>query len=347
MEALSSGSSANFRASTAGAQYEPVSEALGDLYEEAHVCVPDHTHREAEEVRIVEYEEPDLNIVPQTQAHPHQNQYLQLSTLPEEHTYTGLQPQAQQRFNRYSPSRSPVQHRSPSRITVKPAETHVPTGQWTTITENDCYESLDYASARTYENTSLLKPPPIPGPRKSSSVPDELSSLSEITVEDIPGSNLSQNEAQLWTLNQMQKLVQKLEGMYEQIAVGAYTGRPENVPAPPGQDIEEIYDEIDDQVPIQAIVSPSSSSKPPIPPRTYSCRVKNTPSANTQPIEELRHRLKTGVFPGFGAVSTAKVKRQHNMQESGHHPRPKSTYDPTCESRHDLYSILQHQHCMC
>ena len=330
MEALSSGSSANFRLSTADAQYEFVSEVSEDTH------IPERDRQDEEHVKIVaEYEEPDRNFEPQTQihvvpAHNKLDEYLQIMSTASD-VASEQETQQQSNFKRHHPSRSPIKHRSPSRTPEKLA------APVATAAIDDSYEPLDctsLAAPHTYED-ALLKPPKSPEacPRKSTSVPKELSALSEITVEDIPSSNLSQKEAQLWTLNQMQKLVQKLEGMYEQIAVGTVTqiGQQEKAtPSATVQDIDEIYDEVDDiyRVPIRGL-----QFYPPVPPRTHSCKVKNTPGRKESPIdEELRHRLKTGALPGPGRVSPAKAKLSDTLESGSSSGGTTPTkHDQTCE----------------
>lgn len=65
-------------------------------------------------------------------------------------------------------------------------------------------------NAPLHESHPLLSPV-----KKSASFPRNLSTFSELSLDDL--SNLSQSEIQTWTLIQMQKLVQKMENVYETI----------------------------------------------------------------------------------------------------------------------------------
>ena len=101
-------------------------------------------------------------------------------------------------------------------------------------------------------------------PQKSETVPKNLEAMSEIALEDL--SNLNSNEVQLLTLLQMQKMIQKLENVYDTSTTEAI--RPPNSrskskqekpeqsqklnlppphpsppPFPPPQELEELYDE--------------------------------------------------------------------------------------------------------
>ena len=55
------------------------------------------------------------------------------------------------------------------------------------------------------DNYVAMHPRLPPSPQRNVTVPQELSALSELSIDDI--SELSQSNAQLWLLNQMQKLV--------------------------------------------------------------------------------------------------------------------------------------------
>jgi hypothetical protein len=71
----------------------------------------------------------------------------------------------------------------------------------------------DIDAATGPDNYVVMHPKLPPSPRRNVTVPQELSGLSELSIDDI--SELNQSKAQLWLLNQMQKLVQKkIEGIH-------------------------------------------------------------------------------------------------------------------------------------
>ena len=71
----------------------------------------------------------------------------------------------------------------------------------------------DVISTTSTDAYVVMHPKLPPSPQRNVSVPQELSALSELSIDDI--SELSQSKAQLWLLNQMQKLVQKkIEGIH-------------------------------------------------------------------------------------------------------------------------------------
>ena len=84
---------------------------------------------------------------------------------------------------------------------------------------------------------------------RSSTIPKTLESVSEITLENL--TNLDQKQAQLWMLLQMQKLVQRMEDVYEPVKPSA-NNQPKvepstSAPAPvfhqPGETEEAEYDD--------------------------------------------------------------------------------------------------------
>ena len=68
----------------------------------------------------------------------------------------------------------------------------------------------------TYYNTNME---PRPTMQRSITVPRTLESVSEITLENL--TNLDQKQAQLWMLLQMQKMVQRMEDVYEPLKPSA------------------------------------------------------------------------------------------------------------------------------
>ena len=112
--------------------------------------------------------------------------------------------------------------------------------------------------------------------RRSVTFPKELSALAEISIKDL--SNLNPDEAQLWMLNQMQKLVQKFAGIYESTAVGPLpkSNRRKVLPL---QNIEEVYDNVQLESPHQK-ESPTSSRK--ISRQTKTAYIASTSSTSSK-----------------------------------------------------------------
>jgi hypothetical protein len=87
----------------------------------------------------------------------------------------------------------------------------------TNFSDKGAYDDVDATTGlgiEEYEGVSQQNlPQQAKGPERSVTVPRKLSALAEISVDDLSGMN--PNEAQLWMLNQMQKLVEKFAGVYE------------------------------------------------------------------------------------------------------------------------------------
>ena len=88
--------------------------------------------------------------------------------------------------------------------------------------------------------------------QRSITIPQTLESISELTLENL--TNLDQKQAQLWMLLQMQKMVQKMEDVYEPLKppaniqlktkpTAASNTTPSPPLSPPPKEIEELYDE--------------------------------------------------------------------------------------------------------
>ena len=69
------------------------------------------------------------------------------------------------------------------------------------------------------EESPYVEMEPRPTIPRSSTIPKTLESVSEITLENL--TNLDQKQAQLWMLLQMQKLVQRMEDVYEPVKPSA------------------------------------------------------------------------------------------------------------------------------
>ena len=142
-----------------------------------------------------------------------------------------------------------------------------------------------------------------PAPRRSASIPKELKSIAEISIENL--ANLDPMEAQLWMLLHMQKMVQKMEQVYDtpqplspraNKSPITKPSAPPNPPpsSPPSEEIEEIYDEdigpeleMADEPTRQDLYvnldtlneAITESPPPPIPPRTYQHPSEDVASA--------------------------------------------------------------------
>ena len=153
-----------------------------------------------------------------------------------------------------------------------------------------------------------------PAPRRSATIPKELKSIAEISLENL--ANLDPMEAQLWMLLHMQKVVQKMEQVYDSPqplsprADKHPITKPRSPPksaklldkakapappsSPPSEEIEEIYDE-DIGPELEMAAEPTrqdlyinldtlneaitESPPPPIPPRTYQHASEDIDSA--------------------------------------------------------------------
>ena len=136
-----------------------------------------------------------------------------------------------------------------------------------------------------------------PAPRRSATIPKELASIAEISLENL--ADLDQKETQLWMLLHMQKMVQKMEQVYgstqplspkadkqpiikskpppKPVNLCSKTKAPSPPSSPPPEEIEEIYDEDIGPIELEAsredlyinLDTLSEAPPPPIPPRTY------------------------------------------------------------------------------
>ena len=116
--------------------------------------------------------------------------------------------------------------------------------------------------------------------QKSASIPRDLSSLFERSLDDL--SELTQSEIQVWMLLQMQKMVQKMEDVYETAPaiLSPKLTEKQPIPSPPPQEVQgEIEEEHRDPHPTKRGANYvnmddlekalSGDPPPPLPPRTY------------------------------------------------------------------------------
>ena len=324
MEAIYAGSSAIFKPATPDSQYEPVIPVPdNEVYSYARVSRFEchHQTQERKELKSL-YDNPDAPVMIQTQV-PSQSQVITKDTPPSHLEHPS---QAKTRRERSkSPAKAPLAMTETlvpdnKNNTVPPASS--PQHMYVTVPDGkEPYDVVD-ATASTestgeYEDMNQENPPlQAKSPRRSVTVPKELSALAETSIEDL--SNMNPSEAQLWMLNQMQKLVEKFAGIYESTAVGPLpketkSNRGKVLPA----QAEGVYENL--------------QSLPPVPPRTYSCSVQKTE----------------------GSISSRKISRQSKTVNAGNRPPPPSiersphhlsttTGPPPLRSKPDVTGKLYH-----
>ena len=279
MEAISADSSAAFKPEAPESQYEPVTPIPeGEMYSYARMSRSERYHQAQERKDLKSlYEDPDAPITIQVQA-PNQSQPNAKGNPPQN---------ARQARNERARSKSPVNipssthSKSPINVPSSAIKQLVPENKTPTISpatssqhvphaeilsgDKGTYDDVDATAGlgvEEYEDMSQQNPSlQAKTPERSVTVPKELSALAEISVDDLSGMN--PNEAQLWMLNQMQKLVEKFAGVYGATAVGPLTkeiksNRGKLLPA----QTEDVYED--------------AQSTPPVPPRTYSYSVEKT-----------------------------------------------------------------------
>ena len=170
-------------------------------------------------------------------------------------------------------------------------------------TDHDCYTELpqelyDDVDSDLSENAQASPPP-----RRNITVPKELELISEVTLESL--TNLDVKEAQLWMLLQMQKMVQKMEDVYDMPQASTKHPNPkQNTPKPPSPSkslppsspmSEDVY--VDMKPPRQDIYLNldtigevlTETPAPAIPPRTY-----RTASLAREEIATFREKIQSG-----------------------------------------------------
>lgn len=267
MEAIYTGSSAAFKPAAPESQYEPVTPIPeGEMYSYPRMSRSERYHQAQERKDLKSlYEDPDAPITIQVHT-PNQSQSNAKGN-PPQNTHQAKNKRARSKSPAKAPLSAIKQLGPESRMpTVSPATSpqHVPHTE-TVSGDKGTYDDVDATAGLGVEEYEIMNQqnPPLQAkaPERSVTVPRELSALAEISVDDLSGMN--PNQAQLWMLNQMQKLVEKFAGVYEASVVGPLTketksNRGKLLPA----QTEDVYED--------------AQSTPPVPPRTYSCSVEKT-----------------------------------------------------------------------
>lgn len=149
--------------------------------------------------------------------------------------------------------------------------------------DNDIYVALPQELYDNIDSDLVENVETSPSLRRNITVPREIESVSEVTLESL--TTLDAKEAQLWMLLQMQKMVQKMEDIYDMPQ--RPNPKPKTRPPssyyniskafPPSSPMsEEEYVDMDSQPPRQDIYMNLDTisevlieTTPPIPPRTY------------------------------------------------------------------------------
>ena len=131
--------------------------------------------------------------------------------------------------------------------------------------------------------------------QKSASIPRNLSSLFEMSLDDLSEVELSQSKIQLWMLLQMQKMVQKMEDAYETAPAPPRNCGMPFLPLPPPQEVQEEKDHNNTSQPTkrgshymnmdELEKALAGDPPPPPPPRSYSYKkleVKEIPMLETR-----------------------------------------------------------------
>ena len=284
MEAISAGSSAAFKPTAPESQYEPVTPIPeGEMYSYARTArSQERTHQvqERKELKSL-YDDPDAPVTIQALI-PGQNQPTARDT-PTSHLEQPSHPKARRARSkspstteRYVPDSQKATKFPASRVymTISDDKEQYDVVDATASTDPiiEEYVDVDMESEVEQENPSFQAR----SPRRSVTFPSELSALAEISIEDL--SNLDPDEAQLWMLNQMQKLVQNFAGIYESTAVGPLpkSNRGKVLPL---QDVKEVYNNVQLEQPHQK-ESPTASRK--ITRQTKTAYVASTSSTSSK-----------------------------------------------------------------
>ena len=160
----------------------------------------------------------------------------------------------------------------------------------------------------------VMHPKLPPSPQRNVTVPQELSALSELSIDNI--SELSQSKAQLWLLNQMQKLVQKkIEGI--QPSEGK---QPSIDEARENQGDYGLHMLIDQHPNLPHIKSTADHDVqgPPVPPRGHqhlqrSREIYGDKHTNLAVQKSPVHQMATGIHPDlYGARLKPQSSGKHN-----------------------------------
>lgn len=245
MEAILSGSSSSFKSSAVEAQYEIVSPAPeGHVYSYTRVPALHYQEQGKKDLRQL-YDDPDQNIAPHVQASMQRQSLDNVLSMA-----TDFEKQETSIPHR------PVRSKSPLTIQVVPPsmgkyiKPPQATGTSPCGVEEDLYEDVDDTSGPEVYEVMHPSPQRSPSMKKNVTVPKELSILAETSVEGLSSLIESDHETQLWHLNQMQKQVQKIEGVDEYMTMGStpLTHKQETLKLNRLLEIEEIYDGPGDQM---------------------------------------------------------------------------------------------------
>ena len=311
MEAISAGSSAAFKPVTPdheSNQYEPVTPMPeSEVYSYARMSRSERHHQtqsqviERKDLKSL-YDDPDAPITIQAQVPQPSDKFPPHL----EHPSRAKARRARSK----SPSKPITERVMPdNQATVPPASPlqHV---HLTIFNDKESYDAVDATAGiepiEEYVDMSELEentPLQAKSPQKSVTVPKELSALAETSVEDL--SNMNPDEAQLWMLNQMQKLVENFAGIYESTAVGPLpkSKRGKVLPAQL-QDIEEVYDNEQPELPAHQSTSGRKISRQPktvytAPSSTSTKLLPAERSPRHQPAAAYIHRPPIKTKPGL------------------------------------------------
>ena len=261
MEAILAGSSAVFKPVTPESQYEPVTPIPdSELYSYARMSRTQEHHHHTQERKDLKslYDDPEAPIMIQAQI-PSHSQPIAKDT-PTPHLEHPSQARAR-RARSKSPSKPPLPTTErvvpDSQKFTRPPASPLRSIHMTISDDKEQYDLVDVAAGTepieeyvdVDEQTSPLHVQ-AKSPRRSVTVPKELSALAELSAENLSSMDPNDRESQLWLLNQMQKLVEKLAGVYESTTVGPLpkSQRGKVLPAQL-QDIEEVYDNVQTEPP--------------------------------------------------------------------------------------------------
>lgn len=342
MEALSAGSSAVFKAAPAQeSQYQPLLPVAPVSVDEMHSYTRIsrsehhyHAHDARKELKSL-YEDPDSPIIVHAQI-PSQ---LGQPAVTKDKSLSYLERPTSPVKIRCARSRSPAKVQSATAESVMPGNqatvspSHSPL-QGVNMTISDDKESYNVVDAMAgiesidaYEDMTQSNPLLQAGaksPRRSITVPMELSKLAEMSAENL--SIMNPNEAQLWLLNQMQKLVEKFAGAYHESTAAGYLPKSNKGKLLPAQEGEETYED--------------ATSVPPIPPRTYSCTVQKTQyqmEESDASGRKISRQSKSVRHVDAGTKSPAATgKSPYHQAKAVHHDQPLLKPQPPSSSKSDM-----------
>ena len=164
------------------------------------------------------------------------------------------------------------------------------------------------------DNYVAMHPRLPPSPQRNVTVPQELSALSELSIDDI--SELSQNNVQLWLLNQMQKLVQKkIEGVHpgETTKEGKQTSSDEAKGYQEDYGLQMFIDQ-HPYLPLTKSTAAHDTQGPPVPPRTHhrSRAMYDDRHTNLGVQKSPVHQMATGFPPDLYGTRLKPQPGKHN-----------------------------------